>query len=92
MYWETVWDFENKASLVKILCAASRSTQFAVLFPRYWNWFWVSPILVAMGYRVSFPEVEWKGLEANHPPQSSSEVKIAQSYTSLHHASSKHGA
>jgi hypothetical protein len=31
------------------------------------------------------------GLEANHPPESSSEVKVAQSYTSLHHTSSEHG-
>jgi hypothetical protein len=43
-------------------------------------------------YWVSLLAVKWMVHEASHPPQCSSEVKVAQGYTYLPHTSSKHGA
>jgi hypothetical protein len=43
--------------------------------PYHPGWLWGPPRLLYNGYWRLSPEIKWQGCEADHPPQSSAEVK-----------------
>jgi hypothetical protein len=63
-----------------------------LFYPQRPDWLWGPPNLLFNGYRGSFPGLKRPGLEADHSPPSSADVKNSGAVSPLPHTSSWRGA